>query len=1159
MLGLARLTRCPPPCAWLFSLVLIWTEVHWQHHAVALGGLLCGGGASSSSSSGSGEASQQQAVPVSPVTALCLVSMGLPEELEGAVTADLLRGLSPDACASHTQSDISLATDDEFDAALMTAQVYVQWDGDSGCMSVIWTLPALNSSSEQLYLIQISENLRSGAEQFLTGSSYATLGNSLTLHNISRSTLSSSNISLAVIDVNGTILPLSRTVYTLLPGQPRHARTSSQYYDFQRAMALRNLTWNRPEDGSTAAEQHYDIHFSGSKELGTFHPCPDWSVNDHTGTILFMQMLTQLRYGCLYVATITPALPAQIRADLAERDDVSIALQHSFPIDHGAANVSDFDFVNGTTQFATCDSALNAHFSLDASFTYNGSALAFVFALDGFNASQLLVPPGDFLASLDFFSVIVTDVSVGPFGSRVFSQDLINPYQFNHQPFQAIVSDPQHLHNYRAEARYAVYLAEDIPLYNAALLTATDSRVNVRIQSLSCGTNFRLTVNQPTTALTAGSTTATSGSAVSNVTSHMPPAAMVQTTPPSTAAVTTITFMTVERAIEKDALDQSSPTVAIAAGVAGVIVILMIGMMVGYILVRNRNHGRTKSKPLRPLRSSVESTITIMTQIEANACMSDSCDDYELEPGRLQMLDVVGSGAFGIVRKAHLYQSCDWDQDKSRLVAAKMLRENGIESDRQDLLSEISRMKDISRHEHIVTLVGCCTMSEPIALVAEWMPHGSLAQLLRDTLRRKRTHGPGSTPTYEQHEGPYIRLTEGGHIFAGDVCSFGKQVAQGMVYVKTSTGPAPLKWMALESLILRHYSTHTDVWSFGVLLWEICTFADLPYSNVPNSKLISYLKADNRLACPAGCPNMLYTVMKSCWTERPEERPSFSELVDCLTHLPDCLYDQVDGGEVPSSGEPPTFSFSALAYTSRPDSGDDNAYISGGSSLMTSSDVSTGGYSGVDTSASTDSGYGMRSDTSASTMDTGHSDSGGYLALPVPAHRRARKKASTALLSPPGQQQPLPANSDGGAGKLDQHGYLPLDALQTSVQELLTASTGGEQAKEGRNTAAAPSLVAPSLSKHMPLTQYPVPQQQSSEASLHTSICVCVPPTECIGSSQVALEPAEARTALESAAKEQTVTTASHGLPSDVQPAAANGQMQSDIYLDVQDVWSYGL
>ncbi|XP_014005210.1 tyrosine-protein kinase RYK isoform X2 [Salmo salar] len=95
----------------------------------------------------------------------------------------------------------------------------------------------------------------------------------------------------------------------------------------------------------------------------------------------------------------------------------------------------------------------------------------------------------------------------------------------------------------------------------------------------------------------------------------------------------------------------------------------------------------------------------------------------------------------------------------------------------------------------------------------------------------------------------------------------------------------PVRWMALESLLNNDFSTASDVWAFGVTLWELMTLGQTPYVDIDPFEMAAYLKDGYRIAQPINCPDELFAVMACCWALDPEERPKFQQLVQCLTEF----------------------------------------------------------------------------------------------------------------------------------------------------------------------------------------------------------------------------------------------------------------------------------
>ena len=101
---------------------------------------------------------------------------------------------------------------------------------------------------------------------------------------------------------------------------------------------------------------------------------------------------------------------------------------------------------------------------------------------------------------------------------------------------------------------------------------------------------------------------------------------------------------------------------------------------------------------------------------------------------------------------------------------------------------------------------------------------------------------------------------------------------QTFIYISTLTKKLPIKWLALESLIERIFSEKSDIWSFGVLMYEVFTFGQIPYDPMNNDELLVFLQANGRLDRPNNITDELYEIMYSCWYKDIEKRPNFAQL-----------------------------------------------------------------------------------------------------------------------------------------------------------------------------------------------------------------------------------------------------------------------------------------
>ncbi|XP_032402862.1 fibroblast growth factor receptor 3 isoform X6 [Xiphophorus hellerii] len=287
---------------------------------------------------------------------------------------------------------------------------------------------------------------------------------------------------------------------------------------------------------------------------------------------------------------------------------------------------------------------------------------------------------------------------------------------------------------------------------------------------------------------------------------------------------------------------------------------------------------------------------------------------WEFPRTRLTLGKPLGEGCFGQVVMAEAVGIDKEKPNKPLTVAVKMLKDDATDKDLSDLVSEMEMMKMIGKHKNIINLLGACTQDGPLYVLVEYASKGNL----REYLRARRP--PGMDYSFDTCKIPDEQLT------FKDLVSCAYQVARGMEYLasqkcihrdlaarnvlvtednvmkiadfglardvhnidyykKTTNGRLPVKWMAPEALFDRVYTHQSDVWSYGVLLWEIFTLGGSPYPGIPVEELFKLLKEGHRMDKPANCTHELYMIMRECWHAIPSQRPTFRQLVEDLDRI----------------------------------------------------------------------------------------------------------------------------------------------------------------------------------------------------------------------------------------------------------------------------------
>ncbi|XP_070074567.1 tyrosine-protein kinase Btk isoform X2 [Drosophila takahashii] len=272
-----------------------------------------------------------------------------------------------------------------------------------------------------------------------------------------------------------------------------------------------------------------------------------------------------------------------------------------------------------------------------------------------------------------------------------------------------------------------------------------------------------------------------------------------------------------------------------------------------------------------------------------------SHDKWEIHPMELMLMEELGSGQFGVVRRGKWRGSID--------TAVKMMKEGTMSED--DFIEEAKVMTKL-QHPNLVQLYGVCSKHRPIYIVTEYMKHGSLLNYLR---RHEKTLignmgllldmciQVSKGMTYlERHNYIHRDLAARNCLVGSEnvvkVADFGlARYVLDDQYTSSGGTKFPIKWAPPEVLNYTRFSSKSDVWAYGVLMWEIFTCGKMPYGRLKNTEVVERVQRGIILEKPKSCAKEIYDVMKLCWSHGPEERPAFRVLMDQLALVAQTLTD----------------------------------------------------------------------------------------------------------------------------------------------------------------------------------------------------------------------------------------------------------------------------
>ncbi|XP_003739426.2 tyrosine-protein kinase transmembrane receptor Ror2 [Galendromus occidentalis] len=303
-----------------------------------------------------------------------------------------------------------------------------------------------------------------------------------------------------------------------------------------------------------------------------------------------------------------------------------------------------------------------------------------------------------------------------------------------------------------------------------------------------------------------------------------------------------------------------------------------------------------------------------LTYHQTEAKLNPKLEKLEYPRNDIVYIRDLGQGAFGRVFQAkapNIRKGEDFT-----VVAVKMLKDNASDELLQDFEREACLMAEF-QHPNIVKLLGVCCIGSPMCLIFEYMERGDLKEFLRSCSPSNYIVRSGSTNVFTDSRLSFLdQLDLAAQIAAGmvylsdmkfvhrDLATRNCLISEDMTvkisdfglsqkiytanYYKGSEHDAvPIRWMPLEAILYNRFTVESDIWAFGVVLWEIFSFGMQPYFGKTHEEVVRYVKEGNILSCPDGTPSSVYALMKACWNPKPNSRPNFKTIFNSVNTIRD--------------------------------------------------------------------------------------------------------------------------------------------------------------------------------------------------------------------------------------------------------------------------------
>ncbi|XP_018419100.1 PREDICTED: receptor tyrosine-protein kinase erbB-2 [Nanorana parkeri] len=316
--------------------------------------------------------------------------------------------------------------------------------------------------------------------------------------------------------------------------------------------------------------------------------------------------------------------------------------------------------------------------------------------------------------------------------------------------------------------------------------------------------------------------------------------------------------------------------------VVGSIFLLMTGAVVVVLFVKRRKHLKKKHTMRRFVDNELVEPLT------PSGAMPNQAQMRILKETELKKMKILGSGAFGTVYKGIWIPD---GEDIKIQVAIKVLRENTSPKANKEILDEAYVMAGVAS-PYVCRLLGIC-LTSTVQLVTQLMPYGCLLEYVRENkdciaskdilnwcvqIAKGMTYLEEVRLVHRDLAARNVLVKNPTHVKITDF-GLARLLDVDETEYHADGGKVPIKWMALESILHRKFTHQSDVWSYGVTVWELMTFGAKPYDGIPAREIPDLLEKGERLPQPPVCTIDVYMIMVKCWMIDSECRPKFRELV----------------------------------------------------------------------------------------------------------------------------------------------------------------------------------------------------------------------------------------------------------------------------------------